>query len=87
MEWVNATFSSTAGVSYFVYGEKIPIYSANIDPVQKEFMEAGVDYMQTFARMRISMPIYRLFPNKDYRYYKKLVQKLRKAGQFPTNQG
>ena len=72
---------SLTGVSYLVYGEKIEIYSG-ADPFLKEFMEAGVDYINYLAAITISPPLYRIFPTKTYRDFKRIVRRMQRAGKF-----
>ena len=62
-----------------MYGEKIPIYSG-IDPTQREFMEAGLGYIHALATTVSAIPLYRIFPTKTLREYRKVVQRLKKAG-------
>ena len=78
LPYVTLSVANTA-VSFFVYGEKIDIYSG-VDDIQREFMEAGMDYMQSFDTLKNAMPIYKLYPTKTYREYKKTVMKMQKAG-------
>lgn len=68
------------GVSYFVYGEKINIYSGT-DPLQKEFMEAGLDFIQSFLKTMRAFPLYKLFPTKTYRDYERIVRRLQRSGE------
>ena len=62
-----------------VYGSKINIYSG-LDPMQEEFMEAGKDYISAVAIIVRALPIYKLYPNKQYRNYKKIVRRMQRAG-------
>jgi hypothetical protein len=71
-----ACVSPFQGVSFLVYGNKINIYSG-MDPMQKEFMEAGRDYIQAIVR---ALPIYMLYPNKQYRDYERIVRRMQRAG-------
>ena len=67
------------GISYFVYGEKINIYS-DIEPVQKEFMEAGLEFIGYVSRMVNALPLYRIFPTKVYRDYVAIVKRMNRTG-------
>ena len=69
-----------AGVSYFVYNEIIDVYS-EADPMQQEFIEAGVDYINSIADMATALPIYKLYRNKTYRKYEKILRRVQKAGE------
>ena len=68
-----------AGVSYFVYGEKIDIYSGT-DPLLKEFMEAGMGYIRGLTVIGPALPLYRIYPTKPYREYEKIVRRMQRAG-------
>ena len=67
------------GVSYFVYNENIDIYSGK-DPVQQEFMEAGLEYLESLITLAVALPVYRLYKNKTYRDYERIIRRLQKAG-------
>ncbi len=67
------------GISYFVYGEKINIYS-DIEPVQKEFMEAGLEFISYISRITSALPLYKLFPTKVYRDYVAIVKRMNQTG-------
>lgn len=67
------------GISYFVYGEKIDVYSER-DPVQKEFIEAGIDYIESVSTITSAPPLYKLFPTKPYRDYVRIVKRIQAAG-------
>ena len=69
------------GVSYFVYGEKIDIYSG-MDPDMKEFAEAGLDYVNMTATIFLAPPLYQIFPTKVYRDYTKCVRRVQRAGEY-----
>ena len=79
--YISMTF---AGVSYFVYGEKINTYS-NTDPVQQEFIEAGLDYIGSLGRIGSAIPLYKLFPTKQYKEYVKIVYRIHAAGMCTNN--
>jgi hypothetical protein len=63
-----------------VYGEKIDIYSSNVDPLQKEFLEVGVQYVKGFMTFLTSWPVYRIYPNKTYREYVKTIERMHSIG-------
>ena len=67
------------GVSYFVYNEDIDIYSG-LDPAQQEFMDAGLDYLESIPTIVTTLPIYRLYRNKTYRNYEKILRRMQRAG-------
>ena len=67
------------GVSYFVYNEKIDIYSGK-QPDQMEFMEAALAYIGSLLEISTSVPVYRLYQNKAYRDYEKILRRVQKAG-------
>lgn len=69
------------GVSYFVYGENVDTFSGK-DPAQKEFMEAGIRYLESLPPVVISMmiPINKIYPTKAFRDYRDIVMKLRQTG-------
>ena len=66
-------------MSFFVYNENIDIYTGS-DPAQKEFMEAGVDYIQSIPMIMAALPIYRLYKDKTYKEYEKILRRVQKAG-------
>ena len=66
-------------MSYFVYGEKINTYSVK-DPMQKEFVEAGSEFVQAIGSIAIALPLYRIFPTKPYRRFVKILKRMKKAG-------
>ena len=68
-----------AGVSYFVYGEKINTYT-KADPLQQEFIEAGLDYIQYLAAISNALPLYKIFPTKTYRTYVNIVHRIHAVG-------
>ena len=70
---------SISGVSYFVYGEKINIYSGT-DPLLREFLEAGTAYIRSIGIIGSALPLYKLYPTKAYRDYEKIVRRMQKAG-------
>ena len=72
------------GVSFFVYGEKINIYSS-LDPIHKEFIEAGSDYIQAILPMAAALPIYKLYRNKTFRNYERIVRRMQSAGKYTPN--
>ena len=76
---VSASFHCILGVSYFVYGEKINIFST-IDPMQREFMEAGLAYNRSLIPISRALPLYKLFPTKPFREYRRVVRRVQKAG-------
>lgn len=63
-----------------MYGEKVDIYSGN-DPSQKEFLEAGLDYLRNM-NIALDLPLYRIYPTKAFRKYKEIVKRLHEAGEF-----
>ena len=69
----------SAGVSYFVYNENIDIYSG-ADPAKQEFMQAGLDYIQSIDLIGTVLPLYKLYPTKEYKNFKKILRRLQKAG-------
>ena len=74
-------FFYNIGVSYFVCGEKIDIYSGT-DPDMKEFAEAGLDYINMLGVIFAALPLYRIFPTKPYRDFTKCVKRLQRAGEL-----
>ena len=72
------------GVSYFVYGEKIDIYSG-ADSIQQEFIDAGVNYIRSAADIVYALPLYKLYPTKAYKDYEKIVRRLQRAGMVIGN--
>ena len=72
-------FCLSVGISYFVYGEKIEIYS-KMDPLHKEFMKAGLNLTRSLQEIINMLPWYRIFPIKPYRDFKKAVQGVRVVG-------
>ena len=72
-------FFQFAGVSYFVYNENIDMYSG-MDPAQQEFMDAGIDYLESFPTIVMALPIYRLYRNKTYRNFEKILRRMQRAG-------
>ena len=68
-----------AGVSYFVYGEKIDIY-CGADATQREFLEAGLDYIRSISSIARALPLYKIFPTKPFKEYTRIVRRLQKAG-------
>ncbi len=62
-----------------MYGEKINTYSTT-DPLQKEFIEAGSDFVQSVAQIASAPPFYKIFPTKSYRRFLKIVNRMKKAG-------
>ena len=78
---INCTYHLIAGVSYFVFGEKIDVYSGT-DPLMKEFIQAGLDYIESVGLITRALPIYRIYPTKAYRDYKKVVRRMQRAGEY-----
>ena len=68
-------------MSYFVYGEKINVYSGT-DPVQKEFMDASVDFIGSAFTMVVALPLYRIYPNKTFRDFRRIVRRIQRVGEF-----
>ena len=66
-------------MSYFVYGEKIDIYSGTTN-IHKEFIDAALNYFAGINVMGRSLPLYRLISTKSYRDYKRSVRKLTEVG-------
>ncbi len=62
-----------------MYNENIDIYSGK-DPTQQEFMEAGLAYLDSIMVLATALPLYRLYKNKTYRDYEKILRRLQKAG-------
>ena len=67
------------GVSFFVYGEIIDTYTLK-DPRQREFVEAGSDYIKSVTEIGSSLPLYRIFPTKPYRRFVSVTRRMKKAG-------
>ncbi len=67
------------GISYFVYGEKIKIYT-DIEPEQKEFMEAGLEFVGYIERITNALPLYKLFPTKVYKKYVGILKRMNRIG-------
>ena len=74
------------GVSYFVYGEKIDIYSG-ADSIQQEFIDAGVNYIRSAAEIVYALPLYKLYPTKAYKDYEKSVRRMQRAGMANIHRG
>ena len=70
---------SWIGVSYFVYGEKINIYSGT-DSIQQEFIDAGLNYIRSVNDIAFALPLYKLYPTKAYKDYEKGVRRMQRAG-------
>ena len=71
------------GVSYFVYGEKFDTLMTK----QKEFIEAAMDFIDTFTGIVISSTLStssnfltRLFPPLPYRKYMSTLKKVQQLG-------
>ena len=62
-----------------MYNENIDIYSGQ-DPMQQEFMEAGLEYLESVTTITTSLPLYRLYKNKTYRDYEKILRRVQRAG-------
>ena len=62
-----------------MYNENINIYSGR-DSIQQEFLEAGLEFVQSVATLASSLPLYRLYKNKLYRDYEKILRRMQKAG-------
>ena len=45
-------------------------------------MEAGKDYIQAIVTVTRALPIYKLYPNKLYRNYKKIVRRMQRGGKL-----
>ena len=71
--------SKCVGVSYFVYGEKINVYSG-ADPTQQEFIDAGLEYIRSLVSITTALPLYKLYPTKAYKDYEKTVRRMQRAG-------
>ena len=69
------------GVSYFVYGEKINVYSGT-DPIHQEFIDAGLEYTRSVLDITSALPFYKLYPSKAYRDYKNTVKRMQRAGSY-----
>ena len=67
------------GVSYFVYGEKINVYSGT-DSIQQEFIDAGLSYIRSVSDIVYALPLYKLYPTKAYKDYEKGVRRMQRAG-------
>lgn len=76
-----ALYYLNAGVTFFVYGENINVYSER-NPLFKELMEAGLDYIDGFGWIVFALPFYRIYPTKAYRKYKRAVRRIQRAGEF-----
>ena len=66
-------------MSFFVYGEIIDTYTLK-DPRQREFVEAGSDFVQSIVEITNSLPLYRIFPTKPYRQFQRTTRRMKKAG-------
>ena len=64
-----------------MYGEKINVYS-EADPLQKEFMEAGLDYIQSLVGIGLALPLYRIYPTRAYRDFARIVKRMQRAGKW-----
>ena len=62
-----------------MYGEKIKIYT-DIEPVQKEFMEAGLEFIDSISTVAFSLPLYKFFPTKVYRDYVGILKRMKRSG-------
>ena len=70
---------SIVGVSYFVYGEKIDVYSD--DPKLKEFMDLGLKFIRSIINIAIVLPLYRMhIYTKPYKEYVDTLNKLQDIG-------
>lgn len=70
---------SSIGVSYFVYGEKIDVYSD--DPKLKEFMATGLKFVRSLGDIAIALPLYKLhIRTRAYREYVDTLNKLQDIG-------
>jgi len=62
-----------------VYGEKINTYT-KADPIQQEFINAGLDYIQYLGKITTALPLYKIYPTKNYRTYVNIVHRIHAAG-------
>ncbi len=62
-----------------MYGEKIKIYT-DIEPLQKEFMEVGLDFISSVSIIATSLPLYKLFPTKVYKKYVGILKRMNRIG-------
>ena len=68
-------------MSYFVYGEKVDVYSD--DPKLKEFMDLGLKFVRNILSIAIAPPFYRLhIYTKRYKEYVDTLDKLQNIGMF-----
>ncbi len=51
-----------------------------MNPIQKEFVEAGLDYIRSLVKTMNASPIYKIFPTKAYKDYVKMVHRIHAAG-------
>ena len=85
MTYIHSRFIYThvhnIGISYFVYGEKVDVYSG--DPQLKEFMELGLKFIRSLADIAFALPLYKLhIHTKTYRDYVDTLNKLQDRGAF-----
>ena len=66
-------------MSFFVYGEIIDTFTLK-DPRQREFVEAGSDFIKSIVQISNSFPLYRIFPTKPYRRFQRVTRRMKKAG-------
>ena len=64
-----------------MYNENINIYS-EADPIQQEFMEAGLDFVEYLPLITTELPLYKLYPTKAYKNYEKILRRVQKAGSY-----
>ena len=62
-----------------MYGEKINVYSG-ADPIQQEFIDAGLNYIRSIGDISSALPLYKLYPTKTYKDYEKVVRRMHNAG-------
>ena len=67
------------GVSYFVYGEMIDVYSG--DPKLNEFIDVGLKFIRSLASITMALPFYKLrIYTKPYREFVDTLNKLQDCG-------
>ena len=86
ISWLSfAFYLSTIGTAYFIYGEKVNVYSD--DPTLNEFMEVGVKSAQNIGAIISIPPLYRYhIPTRTYREFVRTLNKVQDIGKIEIEQ-